>query len=252
MAEHKAKPRSRAAGIAFRIGFLAVLAILLALGTWQVQRLQWKEALIAERDARQKMPPVSVDALDKGRTGTPTEPVEFRPVVDQGTFDNAHEMFFLATQDGEPGFHVYVPFHLTSGRVILVNRGFVPEAFRDQASRKSGLIEGRTTLTGLAREQLFVKPGSLLPDNDIKANLFFWKDLDAMAGMAGLDRAKVVPFFIDAGPNADPGLLPKGGVTIFDLPNNHLQYALTWYGLALALIGVAIASRIKSKRHPEA
>lgn len=259
MADGQAGLRSRRAKIAFRIGFVAVLAILLSLGTWQVQRLQWKERLIAERDARRQTPPVSIAALNNIRSAThapgdtiiPPESVEFLPVQDIGTFDNAHEMFFLATENGQPGFHIYVPFHLESGRIIIVNRGFVPEARRDPATRKSGLIEGRTTLTGLAREMLFEKPGSLLPENDLKANLFFWKDLYAMADKAGISRAELIHFFVDVGPNADPNLLPKGGVTIFDLPNNHLQYALTWYGLALALVGVAIAGMIRASQRSE-
>ena len=75
-----------------------------------------------------------------------------------------------------------------------------------------------------------------MPDNDPAKNIFFWKDLDAMAASAGLPRrATVLPFFVDADATPNPGGLPIGGVTTIDLPNNHLQYALTWYGLAAAL-----------------
>jgi surfeit locus 1 family protein len=79
----------------------------------------------------------------------------------------------------------------------------------------------------------------MLPDNDIGGNIFFWKDLDTMISSTGLDAQKAVPFFIDASAAENPGGWPQGGVTLFDLPNNHLQYAITWYGLALALVFVA-------------
>jgi surfeit locus 1 family protein len=93
-------------------------------------------------------------------------------------------------------------------------------------------------LTGLARNPLAAKPSLLVPDNAPDKNIFYWKDRDAMASTTGLDPARLVPFFVDAGPAPNPGGLPVGGVTIVDLPNNHLQYALTWYGLAAALAGV--------------
>lgn len=83
------------------------------------------------------------------------------------------------------------------------------------------------------------KPSSLVPDNDIAKNIFYWKDLDAMAGAARIPTDRVVSFFVDADASANPGGLPIGGVTQFDLPNNHLQYALTWYGLAVALVAVS-------------
>lgn len=95
------------------------------------------------------------------------------------------------------------------------------------------------TINGLARPKLSGKPSSLVPDNDAAKNIFYWKDLDTMADSAGLASDRVVSFFIDADASDNPGGLPIGGVTQFDLPNNHLQYALTWYGLAAALVAVS-------------
>jgi len=97
------------------------------------------------------------------------------------------------------------------------------------------------TVTGLARNPLAAKPSMMLPDNDIAKNIFYWKDRDAMASSAGLPAgAGLVPFFIDADKTPNPGGLPVGGVTIIDLPNSHLQYAVTWYALAAALAGVLL------------
>lgn len=88
-----------------------------------------------------------------------------------------------------------------------------------------------------------------MPDNDLSKNIFFWKDLAAMTASDGLDPANVLPFFVDADETVKmPGGWPRGGVTQFDLPNNHLQYALTWYGLAGALVAVVIASVVRRRR----
>jgi len=107
---------------------------------------------------------------------------------------------------------------------------------KDPATRAAGQLAGRVTVTGLARNPLPGKPSFIVPDNDPGSNVFFWKDIGAMAGSAGLPAGAVVlPFFVDAGAAENPGGWPVGGVTRLDLPNSHLQYAVTWYGLAAAL-----------------
>lgn len=208
-------------------------AVLVGLGTWQVERLAWKDALIAAIDSRIRSAPRDLAAVEKefAETGD----VDYRPVAVSGAFDHEKERHFLATHDGRSGFFVYTPLVLADGRSVLVNRGFVPYDSKDPATRREGEVAGTVEITGLARNPLSEKPSSLVPDNEPAKNIFYWKDRDAMAASAGLDPTRLVPFFIDAGPAPNPGGLPIGGVTIVDLPNNHLQYALTWYGLAAAL-----------------
>ena len=105
--------------------------------------------------------------------------------------------------------------------------------------RAEGQIVGGVRISGLARNGLEEKPSFIVPDNDISKNIFYWKDIETMARTAGLpDTARVLPFYVDADDAPNPGGLPVGGVTRIDLPNSHLQYAITWYGLALALCGV--------------
>lgn len=116
--------------------------------------------------------------------------------------------------------------------------------------RKQGQLTGEQTVTGLARARLAEKPSSIVPDNDIAKNIFYWKDLDAMASSTGIAADRLVPFFVDAGDAPNPKGLPIGGVTQFDLPNNHLQYAVTWYGLAAALVGVALYALFRRKGDP--
>jgi surfeit locus 1 family protein len=219
---------------------------LLALGTWQVQRLQWKQGLLATIEARTEAAPLplaGIEALFASQGD-----VDYVPVTVTGTFRHGGERHFLATWQGRSGFFVYTPLELADGRFVLVNRGFVPYDRKDPATRAAGQLAGETTVIGLARNPLSEKPSSLVPDNDAQKNVFYWKDRDAMAASAGLDAAQVLPFFIDAGAAPIPGGWPVGGVTLIALPNNHLQYAVTWYGLAAALAGVAIVAWRRSKQ----
>ena len=214
-----------------------VFAALIGLGTWQLQRLQWKQALIATIDERTKAEPLSLEdvELQYGRTGD----VDYMPVVVSGEFIHEAERHFFATWQGASGYYVYTPLRLEEGRSVFVNRGFVPFDKKDASTRQQGQVTGVQTVKGLARNPLPGKPSAMLPDNDPDKNIFFWKDLRAMAVLSGLDVDRgVVPFFIDADSNPNPGGLPQGGVTMIDMPNSHLQYAVTWYGLAAALAGV--------------
>ncbi|SER98960.1 SURF1 family protein [Rhizobium sp. NFR03] len=216
---------------------LALFAALLSLGTWQMQRLHWKEGLLTAIAERRNAPPVDVDAI--AAMVAAGEDIEYRTVSVSGVFQNAGERHFFATYNGQTGFYVYTPLTLTDGRAVLVNRGFVPYERKDPATRPESQREGPVTLSGLARARLDSKPSWVVPENDIAKNIFYWKDWTAMTAASGLSAERTLPFFIDADATPDPGVLPIGGVTQFDLPNNHLQYALTWYGLAAALVAVS-------------
>lgn len=213
------------------------MAILLSLGTWQVKRLHWKEQLLADMEQRRHAAPVPIAAIE-AEVAAGTE-AEYRPVTVSGVFDHTRERHFFATHHGASGYYIYTPLMLDDGRVLFVNRGFVPFAMKEAATRMQGQIAGRVTVEGLYRARLSEKPSSIVPENDLAKNIFYWKDIEAMTTSAGLDAQRVLPFFVDAGPAPNPGGWPQGGVTLFDLPNNHLQYAITWYGLAAALAMVA-------------
>lgn len=220
------------------IGLTAIaFAILLSLGTWQVQRLQWKSALLQSIDARVAMPPAPLADIE--RRWTETKDVDYWPAEALGRFEHAGEQHFFATHKGHAGYYVYTPLRLADQRIIFVNRGFVPFDRKDASTRQSGQVADTVMVVGLARNRLNEKPSWVVPDNDLAGNIYYWKDLDAMAQQLGFDPVdEVLPFFIDAGGAPNPGGLPVGAVTIIDLPNNHLQYAITWFGLAAALAGV--------------
>ncbi len=216
---------------------LAAFVVLIGLGSWQVQRLAWKNTLLATIDERvhsEALPLAEVEDRFEA-----TGDVEYQPVRAEGRFVHDGERHFFATHGGASGYYVYTPLMLDDGRYVFVNRGFVPYDRKDPATRMEGQTEGRVRVAGLARNPLAEKPSSIVPDNEPDKNIFYWKDRDAMAATSGLaDGSRVLPFFIDADDGPNPGGLPVGGVTIIDLPNNHLQYAVTWYGLAAALVAV--------------
>lgn len=231
---------------------LSAFGLLLSLGTWQMQRLAWKEGLLAELDRNLKAEPLQLDRIISAANSG--DDIEYKPVTVSGTFDHSKEQHFFATHEGRVGYYVYTPLTFGQG-VIFINRGFVPFDFKEPITRLDGQIEGFVTITGLARKMLDHKPSFLVPNNTLEQNIYYWKDLRAMAANAELsyNDPTLVKFFIDAdvmsSPGTRPGLYPIGGVTIIDLPNNHLQYAFTWYGLAATLLVVVIYYRFRKMRN---
>lgn len=215
---------------------IPVLILLLVLGTWQVQRLHWKEGLIQRIEERINSAPEPLEKIEA--VYRETGDVDYRPTEVAGSFLHEGERHYLATWQGQSGFFVHTPLVLEDGRYIFVNRGFVPYDRKEPGTRPQGQVSGTVQIGGLARTAPEKKPSFIVPENDPAKNIFYWKDLGAMASSAGLPERDVYPFYIDADDAPNPGGLPVGGVTRIDLPNNHLQYAVTWYGLAFALVCV--------------
>jgi surfeit locus 1 family protein len=226
----------------------AAFCVLIVLGNWQWNRMVWKEQLLATIDERLAAPPLPLDGvvamLDSG------QPVEYRRVSVSGELMNTGEQYVLATLNGASGWHVYTPLLVAGmdGAIVFVNRGFVPYDKRDPATRVEGQMDRFINIEGLAREAPGAKPSFMVPDNDAASGTYYWKDLTAMIAAAKLENAEVLPLFIDKTSLLPAGLLPIANVTQVDLPNNHLQYLITWYGLALALASVLLAYVIKGRR----
>jgi len=204
--------------------WLALFVILVGLGVWQLQRLRWKEGLIAQLNATIARPPTALPAA------TSLRELEFHHVKFAGTFLNQGELYHHAiAANGNPGFDVITPLQIQGGAIVFVNRGFVPENRRDPATRAAGEIAGPTIVTGLLRLPEH-RPSWFTPANEPAKNLWFSMDLPAMATADRLTQ--VMPFYVDADATPLPGGYPVGGQTDTKLPNDHLQYALTWFGLA--------------------
>jgi len=235
--------------IVFLAASMVAFAVLLALGTWQVNRLHWKEDLIATINERVASDPRPLSDVQMRLRSSGD--VDYWPVELEGAFRHEGERHFFATHRGQSGYYVYTPLELDDGRFILVNRGFVPFERKEPATRADGQVEGRQTIVGLARNRLSEKPSVIVPENDPAKNVFYWKDLEVMAQTSGVGTASdYVEFFVDANDAPNSGGLPVGGVTIIDMPNSHLQYAITWYGLAVALAGVMGAWAWRQTRKP--
>lgn len=211
-----------------------VLLLCLGLGSWQVERLFWKEGLIAQRQAAVTAPPAPAP-----RSLAEARAMEFHRVTDEGVFLHDKEIFLGATSEGGgQGYQVLTPLREPGGRVVFINRGFIPGEVKDPAKRAAGQIPGTVRVQGLLRLPPDGRPGWFVPANRPDLNYWFWVDLPAMSAAAHLDR--VAPFYIDADATPNPGGWPKGGVTRLALPNNHLQYAITWFSLAVALIVIYV------------
>ena len=219
------------------LGTLLAAALLVSLGVWQLQRLAWKRAIIATIETRTVAPPVGLPPEADWATLDPAA-IAYRHVTVTGTFEHDKEALVfrpLDTPRSGPfsgiGNLVLTPLRLPSGAVVIVNRGFVPQERTDPASRAAGQIAGPVTLTGLMREP--ESRNGFTPADDPAHRLWYTRDPASIAAALGLER--VAPFTIDEDRTAVPGGLPQAGETVLDIPNNHLSYALTWFGLAVGL-----------------
>lgn len=228
---------------------LALLPMLIGLGTWQLQRKAWKEDLIAKIEARRLAEPVSyAEALSKF---VQDGDVEYLRIRVSGTFDHTTERHLYEPTSRAQGWHVLTLFNADGGLPpLFINRGWVPDTLKDSAMRAEGQLAGHVTVTGLVRKEQ--SRGYFTPENDIKGNQWFWRDLQDMRWgskgapspeqFAAMRLKAIAPFSVDADAEpANPGGWPKGGTTEIRISNSHLQYVVTWYGIALTLIGVFIA-----------
>jgi len=216
-----------------------LFAILLSLGFWQLNRLQWKLDLIAQVNANMHAAPISPDAALAMGTAA-----QYRRVAIDGRFDNSREAYVFGTESGAPVYHVIVPFVTRDGRTFLVDRGVVPKEKISPATRAPGQIAGDTRVVGVWRTP--DAPGWFTPAPDAAHRIWFAHDL---IGIAKVDRiALAAPVIVEADATPNPGGWPKGGQTVVTFRNEHLQYAITWFGLAAVLMGIYIAYHVSFGR----
>jgi len=221
------------------VAALIATAILVGLGVWQLERLQWKLGLIAEVESHMTAPPLSLDEALK----SPADAMQYRRVALEGHFDNAKEAYVFTTREGgEAVYHVLTPFLTDDGHSLLVDRGYVPKEKLDPATRMP--VEGTTRLVGVWRVP--DASGAFTPAPDAAHRIWYSRDLKGIAASDHIQLAAPVVIEADATPN--PGDWPKGGQTVVSFRNEHLSYAVTWFGLAAGLLGVYLAYHVSRGR----
>jgi len=216
---------------------IGALGALVWLGTWQIERKAWKEALIANLESRLSAPPAHLPPRERWKQlDAATD--EFTRVSFQATFVPGAQALVYSSGSNlrpdvtGPGYWVFSPARLSGGSLVVVNRGFVPEGRQDATTRAEGEPEGVVDIVGVMR---WPEPrGTFTPNDEPQKSLWFVRDPAAMA--AAKNWGTIAPFYIDQeAPQAEGGL-PRVGPLKVNLPNNHLQYAVTWYGLAAVLL----------------
>ena len=224
-------------GLTFACAIL--FAILCGLGVWQLERLQWKLALIAQVNSHMAAAPVPLETI----LAMPGAQAQYRKVTLTGRFDHAREAYVFTTDGGAAVYHVLTPF-ITRAGTLLVDRGEVPKEKLDPATRAQGNVAGEQTITGVWR--LPDAPGYFTPPPDLAHRIWYSRD---MGGIAAADRLHLVaPELVEADAAPNPGGWPRGGRTVVEFRNQHLSYAVTWFGLALGLLGIWFAYHISKGR----
>lgn len=223
---------------------LLILALLLGLGFWQLQRRVEKQALIAALTERLAAPPGALPPPPQWNALTSAGD-EFRRVSFSATFESRPDAMVYSsgssvrTDISGPGTWAFLPARLASGEIVVVNAGFVQNTMQDRALEDRAvarLITGEAvTLTGYLRFP--ESAGLLTPQENLSKRLWFARDHLAMAQKLGWDQAgRVAPFYIDLESPVPPGGIPRPGPLEVHLKDDHLQYAITWFGLAGAVM----------------
>jgi len=215
------------------------VTILVALGVWQTQRLEWKEGLIAEIEARMAADPVPLQAQ-----GVVSRDDDYLLRVRAVGTLGGDEIHVLTSIKGRgPGFRVIAPMTLADGRRALIDLGYVPETRKDDARVPPDRTDAPVEIVGLLHWPNEVD--GFTPDPDRAKNIWFARDVPAMAEALGTEPILVVAA---SHPLGDYPLPRPPGV---DLPNRHLEYALTWFGLAAvwAVMTVLLVRRL-ARRAP--
>ncbi|KII94136.1 hypothetical protein PLICRDRAFT_153522 [Plicaturopsis crispa FD-325 SS-3] len=231
------------------IGFVPIFTF--GLGTWQLQRLQWKIALIDELGEKLQRPPIS---LPKQINISVIPEFVYRRVLLRGKWDHTHSILLgPRVREGVVGYHVVTPLVRSDGSTVLVDRGFVSKAAADGGKLRAREDSGEVEVLGMLRTSQ--TRNNFTPDNHPEQGVWHWADVDAIADYAGGAEAGVQPVFLEQifeGHGGDAATLVANGIPIgraptVDLRNAHLSYVITWYSLS-AFTAVMFARLLIKRR----
>jgi surfeit locus 1 family protein len=226
---------------------VAGIAVLISLGLWQLERKAWKEQLIQTLQERLSAAPAPLPL--EIWSVTDAADLEFLRVVFRATFDHSQEALVytvgsaLRPDVAERGYWVFTPAKLADGRTVVVNRGFVPDDRKDPRTRAAGQVDGALEIVGVLRRA--ETRGMFTPKDDSAHNVWYLRDHRLIAAAKGW--GDVGRYFIDQDSPPVPGGLPRTGPLTAQLRNEHLQYALTWFGLA-GVFAVGFGFWVRSRR----
>lgn len=228
LAQHFNRPRPVAWGF-----FLVCFFGCIALGSWQVERLAWKEGLITEVAAANAKAPLSVLPKDAAEL----EKLQFRKASLRGTWDSKTEFHLTPRYYRDQfGYWIISPLTLADGRILLVNRGWVPGKKKELAKRPETAVKGKVTVTGLIR--VGPERSYFTPKSQPEKNIWFGRDIAQMADSANL--MNVAPVMLDMVGEQDVTHLPVPSDGTIRIRNDHLSYILTWYGIALGILVIFV------------
>ncbi len=224
----------------FIVLILTITAICLGLGTWQMARLHEKEVLIARIADRAQLPATPLPKAAEW-VGFDPEVWDFRHTGVTGSFRHDQTILVFTAlsqprgrQQG-PGYWVMAPLVMEDGGIVWVNRGFIPVGLKQNFADGGPDGDGMVTIAGILRRP--EQSGMFTPGIERADRIDYVRDPERFARISDKTLTPVLPAYLDQDAGAE-GALPQGGETVFDLPNRHFEYALTWYGLALASLGM--------------
>lgn len=221
------------ARVVFLVFFgLTGCGVLVWLGTWQVQRLSWKQNVLAEIDSR-----ISAEPIDLPVAPNPSAD-KYLPIEIAGTVSDDELHVLVSVKHVGPGYRVIAPFQTEDGRRILLDRGFVPTEDKNAAR-----LTGPMTVTGNLHWPDEID--SYTPEPDIAGNTWFARDVPRMATALGTE-----PVLLIARSATDPDITPLPVDTV-GVPNDHLQYAITWFSLALIWAAMTAYFLWRTRAKPE-
>ena len=235
----------------FIVFMLALTALWIGLGVWQLDRLAWKEGLIAQVTARLTQPPTPLPPAAQWPTLVPDD-YDFRPVALTGHYLAGKTVpVFVGLTDAKgkydgPGYWLMAPFAPDSGGTVWIDLGFVPQDKLPAYGGDKSVPQGPQTITGIAT--ISEDPGAFTPAPDTANHIEWVRSPARLSAMAALTDTPL-NLVIDL-PAGAPGALPQGGETTIDFPNNHLGYAYTWFGFALitpALLAAWVWRQVRPK-----
>lgn len=211
---------------------IGAVALMCGLGVWQLQRLAWKDELIYRIETAKEKPPL--ESLP--HTKEELEKLAFHRVQLEGEYRNNQEFHLAARYDhGVLGYHVLTPFQLADGRLVLLNRGWVPTAKKNPTTRQEGQIEGKVSVIAMVRTDR--DRNWFTPQNQPGKNIWFAKDINEINDYS---KRELAPYALDVLYDTPPGGLPKPFDGNLTPRNDHLGYAITWFSIGLSCLIISL------------